>query len=109
MRRNYKFEQELWAAIKSLASNSENIKKRLGGVYEYHLKYLDAESIPQEQNRKKFAKIKNRLTKNRTLPVAEAIRHLPLKSCRLIVADLCDIYHEFIYFEWNQNPRKKPL
>jgi hypothetical protein len=103
LRRNTKFEQELWRAICSLASNSDNIKKRLERAYEFHISYLEPESIPQENNRKKLTAIKNKLTKNHTKPVNEAIYYLPLKSCRKMVADLCDIYWEFIHFEWNQN------
>ncbi|OGL45264.1 MAG: hypothetical protein A2W05_03940 [Candidatus Schekmanbacteria bacterium RBG_16_38_10] len=103
LRRNWKFEEELWKAICSLASNSDNIKKRLAEAYDYHIIYLEPESIPQERNRKKLIKIKNKLTKNHTKPVSEAIYYLPLKSCRAIVSDLCDIYDEFIHFEWNRN------
>jgi len=66
LRRNWKFEQELWRAICSLASNSENIKKRLERAYEYNIAYLQPESIPQERNREKLIKIKNKLTKNHT-------------------------------------------
>ncbi len=107
MRRNYKFEQELWAAIQCLASNSTNIKKRLERAYEYHIVYLMPESIPQKENRKKLIKIKNKLTKNHTKPVSEAIYYLPLKSCRAMVSDLCDIYAGFIHFEWNRQSEKK--
>jgi len=103
LRRNYKFEQELWRAICLIASGSENIKKRLEQAYEYHISYLEPNSIPQERNRKKLEKIKDKLTKKHTKPVGEAIYYLPLKSCRTVVSDLCDIYHEFIYFEWNEN------
>ena len=101
LRRNWKFEQELWSAICSLASNSDNIKKRLERAYEYHIAYLAPESIPQERNRKKLTAIKNKLTKNHTKPTNEAIYYLPLKSCRKMISDLCDIYWEFIHFEWN--------
>jgi hypothetical protein len=103
LRRNWHFEQELWRAICSLASNSDNIKERLERAYGYHISYLEPESIPQEINRKKLIKIKNKLTKNHTKPVSEAITYLPLKSCRAMISDLCDIYDEFIHFEWNQN------
>ena len=103
LRRNRKFEQELWAAICSLACNSDNIKNRLERAYDYHIVYLEPENIPQEYNRKKLEKIKNKLTKNYTKPVSEAIYYLPLKSCRAMVSGLCDIYNEFIHFEWNQN------
>ena len=103
LRRNWKFEQELSAAIRSLASNSDSIKKRLERAYEFHIFYLEPENIPQEYNRKKLTNIKNKLTKNHTKPANEAIHHLPLKSCRKMVSDLCDIYDEFIHFEWNQN------
>jgi hypothetical protein len=103
LRRNWKFEQELWAAICSLASNSDNIKKRLERAYEFHISYLEPENIPQEYNRKKLIKIINKLTKNHTKTVEEAIYYLPLKSCRKMISDLCDIYIEFIHFEWNKN------
>ena len=103
LRRNMKFEQELWLAICSLASNSDNIKKRLERAYEYHIAYLEPENLPQKNNRKKLERIKNKLTKNHTKPVNEAIYYLPLKSCRAMVSTLCDIYWEFIHFEWNQN------
>ena len=106
MRRNNKFEQELWLAIKCFASNSENIKKRLERAYDYHLVYLESEYIPQERNRKKFTKIKNKLTKKGTVPVSKALHRLPLKSCRTMVSDLCDIYWEFIHYEWDQNLRE---
>ncbi len=101
LRHNWKFEQELWSAICSLASNSDNIKKRLERAYEYHIAYLAPESIPQERNRKKLTAIKNKLTKNHTKPTNEAIYYLPLKSCGKMISDLCDIYWEFIHFEWN--------
>jgi hypothetical protein len=101
LRRNWKFEQELWCAISSLASNSDNIKKRLESAYEYHIKYLQPESIPQENNRNKLVAIKTKLTKNHTKPVHEAIYYLRLESCRKIISDLCDIYWEFIHFEWD--------
>lgn len=103
LRRNGKFEEELWKAICSLASSSDNIKKRLDRAYDFHIAYLQPESIPQERNRKKLKKIKNKLTKNHTKAVSEAIHYLPMKSCRAMVSDLCDIYDEFIHFEWNQN------
>jgi hypothetical protein len=101
LRRNYKFEQELWSAICSLASSSDNIKKRLERAYEYHIAYLGPDSIPQDRNRKKLQAIKNKLTENHTKPANEAIYYLPLKSCRKIIADLWDIYWEFIHFEWD--------
>lgn len=103
LRRNWKFEEELWKAICSLASNSDNIKKRLEEAYVYHIVYLEPESIPHEHNRKKLIKIKNKLTKNHTKPVHEAIYYLPLKSCRAMISALCDIYDEFIHFEWNRD------
>jgi hypothetical protein len=103
-KRNHKFEQELWEAIRGLASNSDNIKKRLETAYVYHIVYLEPDSIPQERNRNKLVAIKNKLTKNHTAGVAEAIHHLPRKSCSAMVSDLCDIYWEFIHFEWNQHP-----
>ena len=102
MRRNTKFEQELWLAIQSLASSSDSIKKRLEKAYEYHIVYLEPEFIPQEQNRKKLIKLKTKLTQNYTVPVEETIHRLPLKSCRKMVSDLCDIYWEFVHFEWNR-------
>ena len=46
-----KFEQELWFAICSLASNSDNIKKRLERAYEYHIAYLEPENLPQKIGR----------------------------------------------------------
>ena len=55
-------------------------------------------SIPQESNRKKLTKIKDKLTQKHTKPVEEAIRHLSLKSCRAMASDLCDIYHGLIIF-----------
>ncbi len=100
LKRNYKFEDELWSAIRCLASNSTSIKKRLEEAYEYHLVYLNPEFIPQEINRKKFINIINKLTKKQTKQVGEAIYHLPLKSCRSIVQDICSIYWEYIHFEW---------
>jgi Mg2+ and Co2+ transporter CorA len=103
LRRNWKFESDLWEAIRSLASNSDNIKKRLGRAYDYRIQYLEPAAIPQERNQKKLTQIKNKLTKNHTKPVEEAITYLPLKSCRKMVSDLCDIYSDFIHFEWNQN------
>ena len=103
LRRNHKFESELWSAIKCLASNSMDIKKRLERVYEYHLIYLEPDFIPQGKNRKKFTRIKNKLTKNHTARVCEAIYHLPLKSCRSIAKDICDIYWEFTHYEWHHN------
>src|SRR3989304_5807529 len=63
LRRNMKCEQELWAAICSLASNSDNIKKRLERAYKYHITYLEPENIPQDYNRKKLIKIKSKLTR----------------------------------------------
>ena len=102
LRRNFKFEQELWEAIRSLASNTDSIKKRLERAYEYHIVYLEPESVPQERNRRKLVAIQNKLTKNHTAAVAGAIHYLPLKSCRAMVSDLCDIYWEFIHFEWNK-------
>ena len=102
LRRNLKFEQDLWDAIRSLASNSDNIKKRLERAYDFRISYLEPENIPQEYNRKKLINIKNKLTKNYTKPVNEAIHHLPLKSCRKIASELCDIYDEFINFEWHR-------
>jgi len=103
LRRNRKFEEELWRAICSLASSSDNIKRRLERAYEYHIVYLQPESIPQERNRRRLVDIKKRLTKNHTAQVADAIRHLRLKSCRGMVCDLCDIYWEYVNFEWNRN------
>jgi len=102
LRRNPKFELELWRAIVSLASNTNNSKKRLERAYEYHIAYLEPESIPQEYYRKRLIKIKNKLTKNHTKAVSEAIYYLPLKSCRAMISDLCDIYDEFIHFEWKR-------
>jgi hypothetical protein len=58
LRRNRKFEQELWLAICSLASNSDNIRKRLERAYEYHIAYLEPENLPQGNNRKKLERIK---------------------------------------------------
>ena len=87
LRRNWKFEEELWKAICSLASNTDNIKKRLERAYEYHIAYIEPDSIPQERNRKKLIKIKNKLTKNHTKAVSEAInkyytlRSLPQFRC----------------------------
>src|SRR3989337_2109644 len=101
LKRNYKFEDELWRAIKGLASNSTDIKKRLELAYEYHLVYLEPDSIPQEMNRKKLIKIKSKLTKNHTMKVCDAIYYLPLKSCRAIAQDICDIYWGYIHYEWD--------
>lgn len=96
IRRNHKFESELWRAIVYLAKNSTGIKKRLEDAYEYHIQYLTPDSIPQEIYRNKLAALQNKLTKKHTMPVSEAIHHLPFKSCRSIVQDLCDIYDAYI-------------
>jgi|WetSurMetagenome_2_1015567.scaffolds.fasta_scaffold00201_5 hypothetical protein len=103
-RRNIKFESELWQAICVLASSSESIKKRFDQVHEYHLKYLDPQSIPQPKNQKKFTAIKNKLTKKNTKTVRQALHMVPLKSCRKMALDLCDIYWDFIHYEWNRRP-----
>lgn len=102
--RNPHFEQEAWRAICSLASGSENIKKRLIHAYEFHISYLNPDSIPQEENKEKLIAIKNKLTKNYTKPVREAIHHLPYKSCRKMISDLCNIYWEFTNYEWSRHP-----
>ena len=56
-------------------------------MYNYHIVYLEPESIPQERNRKKLIAVKNKLTKNHKVAVDDAIHNLPLKSCRPKRAD----------------------
>ena len=104
MRRNYKFEEELWKAIRFLASDSQSLKKRIAEAYVNHLIWLDPNDIPIEYYRKMFMNIKNKLTKNNTVPSHEALHRMQLKTCRSIAGDLVDIYDEFIQFDWdNQN------
>lgn len=104
MRRNPKAEQELWLAVRSLAWQSKKIKLRLPDAYEYHLSYVDSAFIPKKSMQKKLEKIKNRLTKNHTLPAHEAIYYWPTKSCVSIATDICDLYDELIHFEWHRHP-----
>ena len=103
-KRNLKFEYELWLTVCSLACNSEPLKKRLAKAYEFHISYLDPQFIPQESNRQKLTSLINKLTKDQSMPVCEAIHLTQLKTCRKIAKDLCDIYDDFIHFEWHQNP-----
>jgi len=102
MRINYKFKEELWKAITYLASNSKPLKKRIEEAYAYHVIYLDPNDIPTEHYRKVLMTIKNKLTKNHTVPSHEALHRMRLNTCRSIVTDLCDIYDEYIHFDWNK-------
>ncbi len=106
MKRNYKAEQELWLTVRSLAWQSEPIKKRISESYYYHLIYVQPEDMPTEILKKKLAKILDRLTtKNKKIiSVTDAIYYWPIKSCRSIIQDICDIYDEFIHFEWHRHP-----
>ena len=104
MRRNHKAEQELWLAVRSLAWQKSRIKLRLPDAYEYHLSYVEPSDMPKKAMQKKLEKIKNRLTKNHTLSVSEAIFKLHLKSCEAIAIDICDLYDEFTHFEWHRHP-----
>ena len=107
MRKNDKFEEELWKAIRYLASDSKPLKKRIEEAYTNHLIWLDPNDIPTEYYRKMFMNIKNKLTKNNTVSSHEALHRMQKKTCSSIAGDLVDIYDEFIQFDWN-NQNSKP-
>lgn len=109
MRRNPKAEWELWLSVRLLAHWSDNLKKRLENAYEYHFKYILPNDLPTEELKKKLIKAQSKLTKDHTKPVHEAIYYLPLKSCRAIADDICQIYYDFTHFEWHLHPEKSLL
>ena len=104
MRRNIKSEYELFLTIRWLASESTNIKKRIETAYWAHFIYVKAESMPTKKMQDKTIKIQKRLTKNNTKTVHDTIRCWPLKSCRKIVQEICDLYDDLMSFEWHLHP-----
>ena len=111
MRRNNKTEEELWLAVRSLAWQSENIKKRLSVSYDNHLIYVLADDMPTETLKKKLSKVHKRLTtkQDKLVPVSEAIYYWSYQSCRTIIQNICDIYDEYIHFEWSRDIEKSIL
>ncbi|HEY6873957.1 MAG TPA: hypothetical protein VI298_14625 [Geobacteraceae bacterium] len=108
MRRNHKIEWELWLSVRLLAHWSDNIKKRLENAYEYHFKYILPGDLPTEDMKMRLIKTQGKLTKNHTKPVHEAIYYLPLKSCRAMADDICQIYYDFSQFEWDRHLEESP-
>lgn len=106
MKRNPKAEEELWQTVRSLAWQKVRIKLRFPDAYEYHLSYVEPSDMPKKAMQKKLEKVKNRLTKNHTLPVNEAIHKMRLRTCESIAQDICDLYEELIMFEWHRHPEK---
>ena len=104
MKKIIKIEWELWLAVHTLASMTENIRTRLATAYSYHLSVIHAEQMPTLKMQIKLREIQNRLTKNHTEPTERAIKKWRLKTCNTIADEICYIYYEYANYEWHLLP-----
>lgn len=102
MKKNIYTEEQLWRAVRILASHPKSIKERLAVAYDFHLSLVMSESMPTKEWQKKIEGIKERLTKKYTKPVSEAIYYWKLRDCQAAAAAICDAYDSYIHFNWAQ-------
>lgn len=91
MKPHYKIEWELWLAVHSLASMTENIRVRLAGAY-HHLSVVDTERLPTEKMQNKLRELREKLKTN---------KKWQLKTCQTFAEDICWLYYEYANFEFH--------